>query len=138
MPSTAPKCADGARLNAPGYRDDRRRWVATRRPVPARKAACDAGFSSTAAAGLVPGTAKQAECQTLGVEYPAVTRPADPANDQIVPAASRSCVCGHLVYDDQDLLCALCACRDHRPRSSGAREQTNPSSAETRNEEGAS
>jgi hypothetical protein len=26
----------------------------------------------------------------------AVTRPADTTNDQIHPAASRSCVCGHL------------------------------------------
>jgi hypothetical protein len=86
---------------------------------------------------LSPIRVARMECQTVGIEWPIVTRPADSTNNQILPAASRSCVCGHLVYDDQDLLCALCACRDHRPRSSGAREQANPS-AETRNEEGAS
>lgn len=49
-------------------------------------------------------------------KVPTVTRPADRANDQILPVASRSCVCGHPVYDDAVPGCPLCACQDHRPR----------------------
>ncbi|MGH3122753.1 MAG: ISKra4 family transposase [Streptosporangiaceae bacterium] len=78
------------------------------------------------------------ECQTVGVKWPTVTRPADSMNDQILPAASRSCVCGHLVYDDQEPRCALCACRDHRPRPSAAREQGSPFPAWHRGQAGAS
>jgi len=77
------------------------------------------------------------ECQAAGVEWPAVTTPVDSTNDQIVPAASRSCVCGHPVYDDQNLRCALCACRDHRPRASAAQERSIPSSAGIHEKEGA-
>ncbi len=88
--------------------------------------------------GRQPIRAARLECQTVGVEWPTVTRPADRTNDQIIPAASRSCVCGHQVYDDQESRCALCACRDHRLRSSAAREQGSPFPAWHRGQAGAS
>src|ERR1700739_1679212 len=72
----------------------------------------------------MPVRVARMECQTVGVEWRTVTRPADSTNDQILLAASRSCACGHPVYDDQEPRCPLCACRDHRPRPSAARERS--------------
>jgi hypothetical protein len=72
----------------------------------------------------MPVRVARMECQTVGVEWPTVTRPAGSTNDQILLAASRSCVCGHPVYDDQEPGCPLCACHDHRPRPSAARERS--------------
>jgi hypothetical protein len=76
------------------------------------------------------------ECQTVGVEWPTVTRPAGSTNDQILLTASRSCVCGHPVYDDQEPGCPLCACQDHRPRPSAARERSILFPAGVRGEKG--
>jgi hypothetical protein len=42
------------------------------------------------------------------------------------------------VYDDQESRCALCTCRDHRLRSSAAREQGSPFPAGHRGQAGAS
>ena len=66
------------------------------------------------------------ERQTLGVEWPTVTRATATTNDQIRPAASRSCTCGHPVYDDQESRCPLCACQEHKPRLPTAGEHTAP------------
>ena len=61
------------------------------------------------------------ECQTVGIGWPTVTRPADSTNDQILPAASRSCVCGHPVYfPGNSPCCGRACCLHHRavwPRS---------------------
>lgn len=78
------------------------------------------------------------ECQTVCVEWLTVTRPADSTRDQIFPAASRSCVCGHPVYDDQELRCALCACQDHQPGFPAAHEYSSPLTAGVCGEEGMS
>jgi hypothetical protein len=56
------------------------------------------------------------ECQTHGVKWPSVTRPADSTSAPPLLSAPRSCVCGHPVYDDQEPRCPLCACQEHKPR----------------------
>jgi hypothetical protein len=56
------------------------------------------------------------ECQTPGVKWPSVTRPADSTSAPPLLSAARSCVCGHPVYDDQEPRCPLCACQEHKPR----------------------
>jgi hypothetical protein len=66
------------------------------------------------------------ECQSVGVEWPTVTRPVGSTSDQILPAASRSCVCGHPVYDEQEPRCPLCACQEHKPRLLTAGDHSAP------------
>ena len=51
-------------------------------------------------------------------------RPGDSERDQPQPDPSRSCVCGHRVYDDRESRCPLCACQEHKPRLPTAGDHT--------------
>jgi hypothetical protein len=65
-------------------------------------------------------------CQTPGVKWPSVTRPADSTSAPPILSAPRSCVCGHPVYDDQEPQCPLCACQEHKPRLLTADDHSAP------------
>lgn len=68
------------------------------------------------------------ECQTPGVQWPTVTRPADNTDALPLLSAPRLCVCGHPVYDEEPR-CPLCACQEHRPRLSAAGDHGAPAAA---------
>jgi len=53
-----------------------------------------------------------------------VERPGDSEHDQSLPDPLRPCVCGHLVYDDRESRCPLCACQGHKPRLPTAGDHT--------------
>ena len=69
------------------------------------------------------------ECQTPGVQWPSVTRPADNTDALPLLSAPRLCVCGHPVYDDQEPRCPLCACQEHKPRLLAAGDHSAPAAA---------
>ena len=69
------------------------------------------------------------ECQTPGVQWPSVTRPADNTSALPLLSAPRLCVCGHPVYDDQEPRCPLCACQEHKPRLLTAGDHSAPATA---------
>jgi hypothetical protein len=69
------------------------------------------------------------ECQTPGVQWPSVTRPADNTDALPLLSAPRLCVCGHPVYDDQEPRCPLCACQEHKRRLLTADDHSAPATA---------
>lgn len=71
--------------------------------------------------GWESSCAARMESQTPGVRWPTVTRPADNTDALLLLSASRMCVCGHPVYD-QEPRCPLCACQEHQPRDTRVRD----------------